>query len=89
MTREGTGNRERGTEAADSQLAAGIPGVRFPVPRSRLAGKMLLYLTLLLGAALALAPILWMLSASLMPTGEASTYPPRVVPSREQVPAGS
>ena len=52
------------------------------VPRSRLVGKLLLYLTLLLGAALALLPIFWMISASLMPTGEASTYPPRVVPSR-------
>jgi len=42
----------------------------------------LLYATLVLGALLALLPMLWMLSASLMPTGEANSYPPRLVPSR-------
>ena len=36
---------------------------------------------LLLCAWLALAPMLWMLSASLMPAGEATTYPPRLLPS--------
>ena len=40
-----------------------------------------LYAGLLLGACLALAPMLWMLSASLMPAGEATTYPPRLLPS--------
>jgi multiple sugar transport system permease protein len=44
------------------------------------AVKVLLYLQLALGAALALVPMLWMVSASLMPAGEASTYPPRLFP---------
>jgi multiple sugar transport system permease protein len=34
------------------------------------------------GAALTLAPLLWMLSASLMPPGEASSVPPPLWPSR-------
>src|SRR5207237_471846 len=33
------------------------------------------------GAALTLLPLLWMLAASLMPAGEASAVPPRLVPS--------
>jgi multiple sugar transport system permease protein len=37
---------------------------------------------LVLGAALAVLPLLWMLSASLMPAGEANSYPPRLLPSR-------
>ena len=32
-------------------------------------------------AALTLAPLAWMISASLMPTGEANTFPPRLLPS--------
>ena len=35
---------------------------------------------LLLGAFLSLAPMLWMISASLMQTGEATQYPPRLLP---------
>jgi multiple sugar transport system permease protein len=42
----------------------------------------LLYVILCAGAALTLAPLLWMVSASLMPTGEATTLPPRLLPSR-------
>jgi len=42
--------------------------------------RILLYIALVLGAAIALIPLLWMISASLMPTGEASTYPPRLFP---------
>ena len=49
---------------------------------SRRAGTVLLYITLIAGAAIALFPLFWMVSASFMPTGEASTYPPRVLPSR-------
>jgi len=45
-------------------------------------GQLLLYAALLLGAVFSLAPMVWMLSASLMPTGEANTYPPRLFPSR-------
>jgi multiple sugar transport system permease protein len=40
-----------------------------------------LYLMLLLGALMALGPMLWMLAASFMPTGEANTYPPRILPT--------
>ena len=52
------------------------------VPGSRRAKKAALYLTLILGALLALFPMFWMISASLMPTGEGSMYPPRLLPSR-------
>ena len=47
---------------------------------SRLATP-LLYLALFAGAALAAFPLLWMVSASTMPTGEASTFPPPLLPS--------
>ena len=40
----------------------------------------LLHATLVLGAVAALTPMVWMVSASLMPTGDASTYPPRLFP---------
>jgi multiple sugar transport system permease protein len=43
--------------------------------------QVVLYALLLLGAFIALVPMLWMLSASVMPTGEASTYPPHFLPS--------
>ena len=43
--------------------------------------RILLYTLLILGALLALGPMMWMLSASVMPTGEASAYPPRFFPS--------
>ncbi len=43
--------------------------------------KILLYALLIIGAMLALLPMMWMLSASVMPTGEASAYPPRFFPS--------
>ena len=42
----------------------------------------LLYTLLIVGALLALLPMVWMVSASLMPSGEASTYPPHFFPSR-------
>lgn len=41
----------------------------------------LLHGLLVTAAALTLAPLLWMLSASLMPQGEAASYPPRLLPS--------
>ncbi|HEY8483987.1 MAG TPA: carbohydrate ABC transporter permease [Longimicrobiales bacterium] len=47
--------------------------------RARIA-QALLYAALLLGAALTLTPLLWMVSASLMPTGQASAYPPPFLP---------
>lgn len=40
-----------------------------------------LYGLLGLGVALTLLPFLWMISASLMPTGEATGLPPRLIPS--------
>jgi multiple sugar transport system permease protein len=39
------------------------------------------YLLLVGGAALTVFPLLWMVSASLMPTGEATAFPPRLLPS--------
>lgn len=44
------------------------------------AGRALLYAQLVAGAVLALLPLVWMVSASLMPAGEASTFPPRLFP---------
>ena len=44
--------------------------------------RILLYSLLLIGAVMALLPMIWMVSASLMPSGEASTYPPKFFPSR-------
>ncbi|MFZ2493650.1 MAG: carbohydrate ABC transporter permease [Thermoanaerobaculia bacterium] len=37
---------------------------------------------MLAGAIVTIVPLAWMLSASLMPMGEASAFPPRLVPSR-------
>ncbi len=48
---------------------------------SRVLRSTLLFLALLAGAAVTATPLLWMVSASLMPTGEATTYPPRLLPS--------
>lgn len=44
-------------------------------------GTILLHVALVLGAVLTLVPLFWMVSASFMPGGEASSYPPRLVPS--------
>jgi multiple sugar transport system permease protein len=41
-----------------------------------------LHLALVIGAVATLLPFAWMLSASLMPKGEASTWPPSFLPSR-------
>jgi multiple sugar transport system permease protein len=51
------------------------------VKKSRLAST-LLHAALVLGAAATLFPLFWMITASLMPAGEANTYPPRILPSR-------
>jgi len=48
--------------------------------RERLT-RFALYALLIIGALMALTPMLWMLSASLMPTGEASTFPPHFLPT--------
>ncbi len=42
--------------------------------------QVLLYSLLLFGAVVALLPMVWMVSASLMPAGAANTYPPRLLP---------
>jgi multiple sugar transport system permease protein len=49
---------------------------------SRRTQLVLLYSALVLGAVVSLLPLLWMVSASLMPTGDANSIPPRVVPRR-------
>lgn len=48
--------------------------------RQRLT-RALLYTLLIIGALLSLFPMVWMVSASLMPTGEASTFPPHFFPT--------
>jgi multiple sugar transport system permease protein len=51
------------------------------VKRSRIA-SLLLHAALVLGAAATLFPLFWMITASLMPGGEANTDPPPILPSR-------
>jgi multiple sugar transport system permease protein len=48
----------------------------------RLASSLGIHTLLALGAVLTLAPLVWMVSASVMPTGEASSFPPGFIPSR-------
>jgi multiple sugar transport system permease protein len=43
--------------------------------------RVLLHVVLIAGAVVALWPVIWMATASLMPTGEAMTLPPKIVPS--------
>src|SRR5262249_54343634 len=66
----------RGDGGADAAPGAGAPGVR-PSP-----GTVVRNAVLIAGAALTVAPLLWMLSASLMPSGQANTSPPPLLPSR-------
>ena len=47
----------------------------------RAAEAVLLHAALVAGAVLTLFPLLWMVSASLMPAGEATAVPPRLLPS--------
>jgi multiple sugar transport system permease protein len=44
-------------------------------------GAVMVYALLIGGALLAMLPMIWMVSASLMPAGEATTYPPKLLPS--------
>jgi multiple sugar transport system permease protein len=48
--------------------------------RRERTGKVALYAALIVFGALSLIPLLWMLSASFMATGEASTFPPPLLP---------
>lgn len=41
----------------------------------------LLHTVLILGGLLTLLPLVWMVAASFMPTGEANSFPPRLLPS--------
>jgi multiple sugar transport system permease protein len=47
----------------------------------RSGASIVIHIALLLGAVVTLLPLVWMVLASMMPTGEASTYPPRFFPS--------
>lgn len=47
---------------------------------SRAARMLLLHAALVVGAALTLTPLVWMACASLMPAGDASTFPPPFLP---------
>ncbi|HUQ48903.1 MAG TPA: carbohydrate ABC transporter permease [Gemmatimonadaceae bacterium] len=51
------------------------------IKRRQQMARVGLYFLLILGAVLAMLPMVWMVSASLMPTGEASSYPPRFFPT--------
>lgn len=42
---------------------------------------LLVHMALVIGALLTMTPLLWMVSASFMPAGEANTFPPRLLPS--------
>ena len=44
--------------------------------------RLILHATLVLGAAVTLTPLLWMVSASFMPSGQANTFPPPLLPDK-------
>src|SRR5262249_7910446 len=69
----GDPGRDHGAGAAPGGAGAGM--------MRRLPG-LLQNAVLIAGAALTVAPLLWMLSASLMPAGQANTSPPPLLPSR-------
>lgn len=48
----------------------------------RIFSSVAVHTALTIGAVLTIIPLLWMLSASLMPQGEATAFPPRLFPSR-------
>lgn len=50
--------------------------------KARTGGLLLVNAALAAGAALSLTPLAWMVSASVMPAGEASAFPPPFFPSR-------
>jgi multiple sugar transport system permease protein len=72
---EGRGNRDETAPVALTPSGGAVSSL-FPPPSS-----LLLYAALIFGALLALFPMLWMVSASVMPTGEATSSPPRLLPS--------
>lgn len=48
----------------------------------RTSASIIVHTLLIVGAVATAIPLLWMLSASMMPQGEATSFPPRLVPSR-------
>jgi multiple sugar transport system permease protein len=60
-------------------VTAEPPSRRAALPR---LGTVVLHLFLAIVALLSAAPLLWMVSASLMPTGQANTSPPPLIPSQ-------
>src|SRR5205823_489656 len=60
--------------------AAGAPHARGRNPMSTSAARALLHTLLLGAAAVTLFPLLWMLSVSFMAVGEASAFPPPLLP---------
>ena len=49
---------------------------------SRRTATLLLHAALVLGALVALLPLVWMVSASLMPAGDVNSFPPHLLPRR-------
>jgi multiple sugar transport system permease protein len=47
--------------------------------------SVLLHIALVAGAIMALLPVIWMVAASLMPTGEATTLPPKFIPANPTI----
>jgi multiple sugar transport system permease protein len=47
----------------------------------KLVGRIALYTVLVVVAGMTLTPLLWMVSASLMPNGQSGTFPPQFIPS--------
>lgn len=50
--------------------------------KPRVLSSIFTHTALIAGAILTIIPLLWMLSASFMPQGEATAFPPRLLPSR-------
>ncbi len=80
MMRTADGGSMRTADGGSMRTADG--GSMSSARRRILGSQVLLYTLLIVGAILAMLPMVWMVSASLMPSGEASTYPPRFFPSR-------
>src|SRR5438552_7162327 len=75
-TRAASVKAQRGADGGTGGAAGGGGG-----RMRRAAEAVLLHAALVAGAVLTLAPLLWMVSASLMPAGEATAVPPRLLPS--------
>jgi len=65
---------------ASRQPLAPDPNFSPSVRRLQSATSILLHTLLIVASILSLLPLLWMVSASLMPTGQATTYPPHFLP---------